>query len=303
VNTRLALTTAVVGLALTACSAIGARPSASADPSTAATSPTTSATPAPTSPPSAGPLPSKSPATSDEPSTGLDGREFVSVLVTVNGESTPLVTGTKIRLSFSNGMIGVSAGCNTMSGPYSLAKSGILAVDQLATTDMGCEQNLMQQDQWLANLVTAKPNLILDGNDLKLTSDKTEIDFLDREQAEPDQSLVGITWGLTTVINGDVASSIPQGVTATLLFDDKGAFTFNDGCNAGGGQYVVDGDVLHLSMVVTTTMACPGDRGSLGASVHDVLNDGDVTFSIDHTTLSLQVAQHGLQYDAAVDVN
>ena len=76
-------------------------------------------------------------------------------------------------------------------------------MDQLATTDMGCPQNLADQDKWLSDLLMASPTLAFDGNDLVLTSDKTEITLIDREKAEPDQPLTGITWSLATVIDGD----------------------------------------------------------------------------------------------------
>jgi len=107
VNSRFAFTIAALGISLSACSMIGARPSASAGPtSSALPSPSQSATEQPT--PS--PLPSATPASTDQPSSGLEGRDFLSVLVTENGTSKALVSGTKIRLGFSNGMLSASAG-------------------------------------------------------------------------------------------------------------------------------------------------------------------------------------------------
>jgi heat shock protein HslJ len=227
----------------------------------------------------------------------------VSVLVTDAGTSKPLVPGTKLRLSFTSGTFMASAGCNTMSGDYTL-QDDQLVIGQMATTEMGCPSNLGDQEQWFATFLGSKPRLALDGNNLVLTSDKTEITFLDRDQAEPDQPLAGITWGLTTMLDGDTASSVPQGVSATLLFDDKGSsFTFNSGCNAGGGQYSVSGDQLTFKQVVSTMMACAGDKGAVEGAVRAVIYDGTVQFSIDHATLTLKSAAHGLQYDAALDVS
>jgi len=227
------------------------------------------------------------------------------VLITKDGKSVVLVPGTKIRLGFSNGMLSASAGCNSMSGQYDL-QDGSLRVDQLATTDMGCPQNLADQDKWLSDILTASPTVELDGNDLLLTSDKTEITFLDRETAEPDQPLAGITWSLTTVINGDVASSVPEGMNTTLLFDENGRFTFSDGCNSGGGKYSIDGDTMNLSQVAMTAMACDTTKqhSDVTAAIDAMFQAASIKFSIDHATLSLQEisGQHGLQYDAAVDV-
>ena len=39
-----------------------------------------------------------------------------------------------------------------MSGEYHVA-GGVLVVGQMATTEMGCQNNLMDQDQWLANFL------------------------------------------------------------------------------------------------------------------------------------------------------
>jgi heat shock protein HslJ len=299
VNTRSVIAVAALGLSLAACSAIGTRPSASPEP-------TSSADPSPslakTATPTTTPGPTDSPRPSASTDAGVDGRQFVSVLVTENGSSKALVPGTKIWLGFSDGMISASSGCNSMTGQYSL-QNGTVVAGEMAITEMGCPGNLMTQQQWLAAFLGSKPSYSLDGNDLVLTSDATQITFQDRDQAEPDQPLTGITWGLTTILDGVVAASIPAGVTATLLFHDNGSFDFNDGCNSGGGQYTVDGGHLHFSMVVSTQMACGGDKDEVASAVIAVLNTDTVDYSIDHTTLSLQAGSHGLQYDAAIDVS
>lgn len=260
--------------------------------SKSSTDPNANATPSPSTP--AG-TPSLAPS-------GLDDREFVSVLVTEDGKSKALVSGTKIRLSFPAGILSASAGCNNMSGAYEVT-DGVLIVDQMATTEMGCPNNLMNQDQWLSTFLSSKPTVSLDGNNLVLTSDSTEITFLDREQAEPDQPLTGITWGLSSILNADSASSVPNGVMATLLFKDDGTVQIFDGCNSGGGKYTVDDGSLTFSQIVSTQMACGGNKDEVAAAIRQVLGAEEVDYSIDHTTLTLQAGEHGLQYDAAVDVS
>jgi heat shock protein HslJ len=227
----------------------------------------------------------------------------VSVLVTENGKSKQLVSGTKIRLGFSDGRLSASAGCNHMSGDYDIS-DGALMVGQMATTEMGCPADLSDQDQWLADFLASGPDVTLNGNELSLANATTQIDFLDREVAEPDQPLTMITWGLTTMLDGDTASSVPQGVTATLLFMDDGTVEIGFGCNSGGGQYAVNGDELTFSQIVSTKMACQGDNGAVESAVTSVLNAESITWSIDHSTLTLQTPDgHGLQYAAAVDTS
>jgi heat shock protein HslJ len=301
VKHHLTVTLPTLALLLVACSAIGGQ-TASTPPSSG---PSSSAAPSasPTLPPAPsvqqGSGPSTPPGTA--PATGLDGRQFVSITVEKNGTLQPLVSGTKIRLTFSGGSIGASAGCNSMSGDYSITGDK-LVVGELATTEMGCPADLQAQDVWLAGLLAAHPQFALQGSNLVLSSDGTVVTLLDREVAEPDQPLVGITWGLTTIIDGDIASSVPAGVSATILFTADGKVQFDSGCNAGGGNYTVDGDSLHFAQIVATTMACPDPRGSVETAVRAVLDGDPIKFSIDGTTLTLQVGDKSLQYDAAVDV-
>ena len=299
-NSRIALTVAVLGLSLTACSAIGARPSGGSGAPYADPSPSPSATESATTSHTATGTPAASPTSTA--TAKLDGREFVSVLVTENGKSKQLVSGTKVRLGFSDGSISAYAGCNHLSGDYQI-KDGSLVVGSMATTEIGCPDDLGAQDQWLGDLLAKSPDVTLNANDLSLAAGETHIDFQDREVAEPDQPLKMITWGLTSILDGDTASSVPEGVMPTLLFMDDGTVQIAFGCNAGGGQYTVDGEVIHFSQIVTTDMACGGDKDDVESAVAAVIDDGDVTFSIDHTTLTLQSADgHGLQYAAAVDV-
>src|SRR6476469_5771426 len=137
---------------------------------------------------------------------------------------------------------------------------------------------------------------------MSLANATTRIDFQDREIAEPDQPLTMITWTLSSILDGDTASSVPQGAEATLLFKDDGTVEVAFGCNAGGGQYTVNGDTITFSQIVSTKMACLGAKGEVESAVTAVIHDGDVTFSIDHATLTLQTRDgHGLQYAAAVD--
>jgi len=304
--TRFAITTvAALAFALSACSTFAAKPAATvpatpaeATPSTPGTLPATRtpvATGAPESPSPSGPA-------SASPTVALDGREFVSVLVTHNGQPMPLVSGTKIRLGFSGGMISASAGCNGISASYELA-GGKLVTGEMATTEMGCAAGLADQDQWLASVLASQPTVELSGADLVLTSDTTALTFQDRQQAEPDQPLVGITWGLNTIVATDVASSVPAGVMATLLFDASGDFTFDAGCNSGGGKYATSGDTISFTQIVSTMRACGGGADVVETAVFTILNADHVTYGINHTTLSLNADGHGLQYDAAVDVN
>ena len=139
----------------------------------------------------------------------LDGRTFLSTDVTDGGNVHELVAQTRIRISFKDGQISLSAGCNTMGGTYEVL-NGRLNVGQLAITEMGCDQVRMSQDEWLAGLITAGPTVRQDGNDLRLTSGETVITLLDREAA-----VLGV------VRAGEVPYTI-EAQLLTLTAGDKG---------------------------------------------------------------------------------
>ena len=128
------------------------------------------------------------PSLSSSPTAlNVDGQTFVGDTVTVNDEPHPLVPGSSLRLSFEGGTIGASAGCNSMSGSATWG-DGTLVVDgkTLASTEMGCDQALMDQDAWFADQLTSKPTLTQDGDTLTLTNAKTGIVMSDQKVAMPD---------------------------------------------------------------------------------------------------------------------
>jgi len=227
----------------------------------------------------------------------LDGRSFLSTAVTVAGADRPLVDGTQIRLSFTDGQIGASAGCNIFGGSYRLSGNRLL-ISGGSMTEMGCDDARYAQDDWLFTFLGSGPTVALSGNELTLSSTDTVINLLDTEVADPDRPLVGTTWTVTGLINGEAVSSIPDEVEATLLFADEGRVEVQSGCNTGGGSYTVSGDTIFFSELVTTEMACDGARGEVEAAVYAVLNADSVTYVIDAGGMTLMAGDIGLQLTA-----
>lgn len=234
--------------------------------------------------------PSTTPATTS-PAGSLDGRTFLSV-ATVDFE---LVAGTTVRLSFRDGALSASAGCNTMSGAYTI-DGDTLVVTSLAMTEMGCEQPLMDQDERLASFLMSAPFVALEGDGLRLTNATAgavgEIEFLDREVADPDRPLEGTTWTVTTLISGDSASSIPLGATATIVVAD-GRAVVAAGCNSGSAAVTVGDGILTFGPLALTKMRCDEAAMVLETAVVATLS-GEVTYSIEAASLTLQHGTTGL---------
>jgi putative lipoprotein len=62
--------------------------------------------------------------------------------------------------------------------------------------------------------------------------------------------------------------------------------TGSSGCNGFGGKYIVEGDQITFSEIVSTLMACDDARMAQEAAVLAVLSD-TATYTIDGSTLTL----------------
>jgi heat shock protein HslJ len=277
---------------LIACSA-GAppttRPSGSPAPGTPAPTGTAPAPTAPIAPTPTGPTP-----TGPTPA-GVERRDFLSVSVVVDGQPRALVPNTVIRIGFRDGRISASAGCNSFGGAYRIDGDRLI-IDGGSMTEMGCDAPRHGQDDWLFGLLEADPQIALDGDNLVLTAadGNTVITLLDREVAEPDLPLEGATWTLTSIVTGDVASSVPAGVVATITFNADGSVAINPGCNSVGGRYAIDGDTIAFTDLITTDMACQGPAGDVEAAVMSILTADPISLGVQSNSLTLAALGNGL---------
>lgn len=218
----------------------------------------------------------------------LDGREFLST----GGEGRDLVDDTTISLSFADGTLNAAAGCNTMFADYTI-DGGVLDVGVLAQTEMGCEPALMDQDAWLAELLSSGPSIALDGDTLTVSGgDGTVLTMLDREVADPDRPLEGTRWEVTGLVSSDAVSSVPldpatgEPVVAAITVTD-GRMALEAGCNTGGGPVEVDESTLTVGPVALTRMMCPPEVMEVEDAVTSTL-DGEVAYEIEADRLSLR---------------
>ena len=228
-------------------------------------------------------------ACGDNDATGtaarLKDRTFLSSSVTERGDPRPLVSGTRIRLTFSNGRITASAGCNTMSGTVRI-EDDRLVISDLGSTEMGCDAARHSQDEWLASLLTASPSYVLDDTRLQLRITDTVIDLLDREVADPDRPLQQTVWAVDGIIDGSAASSIPAGTSATIVFGDDAVNLSIASCNEGTGDVKITPATIDVGRLVMTDVACSGPPAQLEAAIVRVL-DGKIDYVIEAASLRL----------------
>ena len=93
--------------------------------------------------------------------------------------------------------------------------------------------------------------------------------FLDREVADPDRPIEDTHWVLDGIVSGDATSSVPAGVTSTLLIS-AGRAAVDTGCNTGSATVQNAADTLTFGPMALTRMACRKrivvDRRSSGCS-------------------------------------
>jgi heat shock protein HslJ len=230
--------------------------------------------------------------------TSIGDREFLSVNVTDGGAARSLVPDTRIRLNFSGANLGASAGCNSIGGTYRI-EAGRLVFDGGGMTEMGCDQARHDQDDWLVAFLRSKPMARLNGNDLALEGGSVVVTLRDRTVVEPDANIVGPTWTLVSIIQGDAVSSVPQGQSATLKFNADGSFELFAGCNRGGGTWQAVAGGIDFSEIMLTKMACDGPKSGIEGAVLGVLEADSNSAEIKSNILTLQAGANGLQFEAS----
>ncbi len=272
--------------AMAACGDSSPDPSAQSAATGPATTPSASSTDVSVAPPT---VPSTTAAAADL-ATSLGDRTFLSTAV----EGFTLVDGAQIALTFDGPNLGASGGCNQLAGTWSV-EGDVLVVPPMAQTEMACEPSaLMDQDTWLASVLTSRPTVTVDGDTLTIAAPGATVTLVDQEVASPDLPLEGTTWVVDTLTSGDLATSIPAaGAAPTLLFED-GSVAVDTGCNTGGGPARVLGDTVTFGPIAMTRMACTDPVATAVEPQILVVLRGTGTTSIEGDVLTLRNGTDGL---------
>jgi len=221
----------------------------------------------------------------------LEGRTFLSTKV----DGRDLVADTQVRLTFNEGQLAIHAGCNSMSGAYQVTE-GHLVLGNMATTEMGCDAALMDQDQWVATFLGGAA-ADLAGDTLTLRNGDVVMTLTDREVADPDRPLEGTRWTLDGIIAGDATSSVPGGVVAGMTIANE-QIQVETGCNTGSGPVTVTPTQITIGPLALTKRACQRDAAAVEAAMTSVLT-GEVAYAIEADRLTVTTGRSGLTFRAA----
>jgi heat shock protein HslJ len=208
------------------------------------------------------------------------------------------LAGSSLHLIFEDDTLSLSGGCNSLGGAYRV-DGGRLVVNNLWSTNRGCDSALLAQDQRLDAFLRARPRLTRSGDQLALSLDGMVLRFLDREVADPDRPLVDTVWVIDTLIDDQSFGTSPTSGNPIVQFARDGTMHIQSACNGGAGRYTVDGDVLTLTTVAYSEQACnDAVAAGLEQKVQAVLHSGTLTFEIEARRLTLMRDSLGLSAQA-----
>ncbi len=175
---------------------------------------------------------------------------------TVTAEEEPAV------VTFEDGGVGGTSGCNSFFGSYTLDGARI-AIEQIGSTLMACPEPLMQQEQDLLAALSAAAGYAIEGETLQLfdAAGNVVATFAPQAEAAAEFSLTGVAWSAQAFGDGEVVSSLIAGTQITALFTEQGILSGNAGCNNYNAAYTVDGNALHIGPAASTRIRCNAPEG------------------------------------------
>jgi len=195
---------------------------------------------------------------------------------------------TRVTIRFEDdGTASGAAGCNSFAGSYTEGDGGALTIEPGATTQMACEEPLMQVEAaYIAALAELDASEVVDeGAGLVLTGGETTLTY----DAEVPVALEGTRWRIDGLaIGGGAVSSTIAGADAHVSLD-AGSLSGTTGCNRMTGGYETSGDAsegaISFGAVASTKMACQPDVAEQEATILAAI-EATASYRIDGSTMT-----------------
>jgi heat shock protein HslJ len=199
------------------------------------------------------------------------------------GGSLPDLADRQVTLVVDGEQAGGVSACNHYGGRIEVDGETV-SIGDLGGTEMGCEPDVMELEQrYLAALGAVERGERVD-DELTLSGPDVALEY-DLVPPEPDADLVGTTWLLESLVDGETASSTVPG--GRLELTDDGTLTAETGCGEVAGTYRLEGDET-VATLIDPEPGPPTPCDELAAAQHrhmvDVLADG-FTWQVDGTRL------------------
>ncbi|MET7855045.1 META domain-containing protein [Streptomyces avermitilis] len=225
--------------------------------------------------------------------------------VTVNGATHQAPDGAHVEIA-KNGRATGNYGCNSFHSTAAF-KGDRITLSRTLSTEMACEKRPMEFEKTLARALAAGPLTAETGRGkLTLTTAKGDRVHLTEEKDAP---LYGTKWTVNSLVDGDVAQSLPAAADgkAWLTFTKKGAdkesadkesadkegadnevgtVSGSLGCNHVSAKATVRGSHITLGAPRTTRQMCSGSLMTTEKSLLKLF-DSTVSYRIDHRSITL----------------
>lgn len=227
------------------------------------------------------------------PSAGeseLDG-EWTLVGGIHHGDPVPLPDEAPITMTVSGSEIGGRAACNTYGGEITLDGDRI-TIGAMSMTEMGCDPAIMEAESAYVAALADVERWSRAGETLTLSGETVELTY-ELVPPTPDAALVGTTWRLDGLVDGDAVSST-MGDPAILELRDDGALSGTTGCRTFDGRYELGDGTVRVTELINDDRACP-DLVTQDEHVLAVIGDG-FGYVIAGNQLTLSDGRFGLVY-------
>lgn len=221
-------------------------------------------------------------ARSDVPVTGV---AWQVDSLTAGGKKTRAPEGSRLEID-PKGRATAYFGCNHI-GAKADVEGDRITLSEPSHTEMACGEETDRFERAavaaLDGVLTAK----LSGEKLTLTAEGGDTIQLSEERPA---DLAGTRWAVTTLIDGETATSVPADLPKErvphLTFGEDGTVQGNYGCNSYRGEAGVKDATITFGPPAGTKKLCPEAEMETERAVLAVL-DGPTTYTIKGSTLTI----------------
>jgi heat shock protein HslJ len=172
----------------------------------------------------------------------------------VSGLDVEGVEASPPSVTFENGVMGGSTGCNHYGGPVTIDGDS-MKIGMIAATQIACPPPADSVERAYLAALGQVGGWGMDGSALVLVNGDGD-ELLRYEAASP----IG-DWEATSIQTGDALASPLPGTTITAKFANDGTLSGSAGCNSYTTPYTLDGGEIEIAPPAATKKACAAPDG------------------------------------------
>lgn len=212
-------------------------------------------------------------------------------LQTLNGQ--PVLAEPAVTLTFADGQVGGTDGCNSFSASYTVNGEKITVDSNMVSTMMACADPIMQQAGAYTAALMQAATFKIDGQTLTLMDGNGAVSATFAGQSS---DLSGTSWVVTGYNNGKQAVvSVVIGSELTAAFSPDGQLSGSAGCNNFTASFELSDKTVKIGSVGSTRKMCNEPAGVMEQEqAYLSALETAATYRIDGNQLELRTADGAL---------